>query len=161
MEHRQTVEIANDNGGGQVVVSGHRGAVERAVEAAKRRGVRRAMLLPVSAPFHCALMRPAADEMQEALAEAELRAPVVPVVANVSAERASEPGEIRDLLVRQVTGTVRWRECVLACAEMGVDTFVELGAGKVLTGLVRRIAPDAAALSAGAPAEVEALLRAL
>lgn len=161
MEHRETVEIANDNGGGQVVVSGHRGAVERAVEEAKRRGVRRAMLLPVSAPFHCALMRPAADAMQDALAEAALRAPVVPVVANVSAERVCEPGEIREALVRQVTATVRWRECVSACTEMGVDTFVELGAGKVLSGLVRRIAPDASAPSAGTPADVEALLKTL
>ena len=153
MEHREIVEIANDNGGGQVVVSGHRGAVERAVEAAKRRGVRRAMLLPVSAPFHCALMRPAAEAMQEALAEAEVRAP--------EAVAAADPDELRDLLVRQVTGTVRWRECVLACTAMGVDAFVELGAGKVLSGLVRRIAPDAAALSAGTPAEVEALLKTL
>ena len=144
-EERQVVEAANDNGGGQVVISGHRAAVERAVELAKSRGVRRAMLLPVSAPFHCALMAPAADAMRDALGEAAVAAPVVPLVANVSAERATDPDEIRDLLVRQVTGTVRWRECVLACNAMGVDSFIELGAGKVLAGLMRRISPDSAA----------------
>jgi [acyl-carrier-protein] S-malonyltransferase len=152
-EERQVVEAANDNGGGQVVISGHKDAVERTVALAKERGVRRAMLLPVSAPFHCALMAPAADAMRDA--------PIVPVVANVTAERATDPDEIRELLVRQVTGTVRWRECVLACVGMGVDSFVELGAGKVLTGLMKRIAPEAAAVAAGTPGEIEAVLKGL
>ena len=158
---RQVVEPANDNGGGQVVISGHTEAVERAIALAKDRGVKRAMLLPVSAPFHCALMAPAADAMRDALGEAAMAAPLVPVIANVTAERAMDPAEIRDLLVRQVAGMVRWRECVLACAAMGVDSFVELGAGKVLTGLARRILPDARAMAAGTPAEVEAALKAL
>lgn len=158
---RQVVEPANDNGGGQVVISGHRAAVERAIKAAKARGVRRAMLLPVSAPFHCALMAPAADAMRDALGEAGLHEPSVPVVANVTAERATDPAAIRDLLVRQVTSTVRWRETVLACNAMGVDSFMELGAGKVLTGLARRISPDSAAAAAGTPAEIEAILRML
>ena len=160
-QERQVVEPANDNGGGQVVISGHRAAVERAVELSKARGVRRAMLLPVSAPFHCALMAPAAHAMQDALGRADVRPPVVPVVANVTADRAADPDEIRGLLVRQVTGTVRWRECVLACTAMGVDSFMELGAGKVLTGLMRRISPDSAALAAGTPAEIEAMLKVL
>jgi [acyl-carrier-protein] S-malonyltransferase len=160
-EERQVVEAANDNGGGQVVISGHRAAVERAVELARARGVRRAMLLPVSAPFHCALMAPAADVMRDALGNAALRPPDVPLIANVTAERATDPDEIRGLLVRQVTGTVRWRESVLACTAMGVDSFLELGAGKVLSGLVRRISPDSAAASAGTPAEIEAMLRLL
>ena len=157
----QVVEAANDNGGGQVVISGHREAVERAVALARERGVKRAMLLPVSAPFHCALMAPAAEAMAEALGEAALVPPVVPLVANVSAAKATDPSQIRELLVRQVTETVRWRESVLACTAMGVDSFVELGAGRVLAGLVRRIAPDAAAASAGTPGEIEALLRVL
>ena len=160
-EEKQVVEAANDNGGGQVVISGHRAAVERAVERARAHGVRRAMLLPVSAPFHCALMAPAAHVMADALGNAALRPPAVPVVANVSAERATDPADIRDLLVRQVTGTVRWRESVLACNAMGVDTFLELGAGKVLSGLVRRISPDSAAAAAGTPAEIEAMLKLL
>ena len=160
-EERQVVEPANDNGGGQVVISGHRAAVERAVELAKARGVRRAMLLPVSAPFHCALMGPAAEVMQDALGNTALRPPEVPVVANVTAERATDPDEIRGLLVQQVTGTVRWRESVLACTAMGVDSFLELGAGKVLAGLVRRISPDSATASASTPAEIEAMLRLL
>ena len=160
-EERQVVEAANDNGGGQVVISGHLAAVERAVALAKTRGVKRAMLLPVSAPFHCALMQPAADAMHDALGEAAVRVPVVPVVANVTAERVTQPDEIRDLLVRQVTGTVRWRECVLAAVGMGVDSFVELGSGKVLSGLVRRIVPEAAAVAAGTPVEIETVLRGL
>ena len=160
-EERQVVDVANDNGGGQVVISGAREAVERAVALAKERGVRRAMLLPVSAPFHCALMAPAAEAMRDALGQAGLREPSVPLVANVSAERVTEPDEIRDLLVRQVTGTVRWREGVLAAAGMGVDSFMELGAGKVLAGLVRRIVPEAAAMAAGTPGEIEAMLRVL
>lgn len=157
----EVVEAANDNGGGQVVISGHKAAVERAIEIARAEGVKRAMLLPVSAPFHCALMAPAADAMAEALAKADLRAPVVPVVANVTAAKATDPIEIRDLLVKQVTGTVRWRECVAAMAAMGCDRFVEVGAGKVLTGLMKRNAPEATALAIGTPADVEAFLKSL
>ncbi len=157
----QVVQPANDNGGGQVVISGHRAAVERAMEIARARGVKRAMLLPVSAPFHCALMAPAADAMAEALAETAISVPVVPLVANVTAAKVSDPDEIRRLLVAQVTGTVRWRESLLACAGMGVDRFVELGAGRVLSGLVKRVVPDAEAHAAGTPAEIEALLKVL
>ena len=158
---REVVEVANDNGGGQVVVSGAKAAVERAVEAAKAAGVKRAMLLPVSAPFHCALMAPAADAMAEALENAEIARPVVPVVANVSAAKATDPAEIRELLVKQVTATVRCRECVAAMVAMGCDRFAELGAGKVLTGLMKRNAPDARATAVGTPAEVEAFLKTL
>jgi [acyl-carrier-protein] S-malonyltransferase len=157
----EVVEPANDNGGGQVVISGHRAAVERAVEIAKTKGVRRAMLLPVSAPFHCALMAPAADAMAEALERTLPKAPIVPLIANVSAQRESDPARIRELLIEQVTATVRWRECVLAMTGLGVDAFVELGAGKVLTGLVKRIAPDAAGIAAGTPAEIEAVLKSI
>jgi len=158
---REVVEVANDNGGGQVVVSGAKAAVERAVEAAKAAGVKRAMLLPVSAPFHCALMSPAADAMAEALENAEIARPVVPVVANASADKATDPAAIRGLLVKQVTATVRWRECVSAMVAMGCDRFAELGAGKVLTGLMKRNAPDARAAAVGTPAEVEAFLKTL
>ncbi|MBV9653967.1 MAG: ACP S-malonyltransferase [Acetobacteraceae bacterium] len=156
---REVAEPANDNGGGQVVISGHRTAIERAIEIAKKRGIRRAMPLPVSAPFHCALMAPAADALAEALEVTPPRSPAVPLVANVSAAKATEPDQIRDGLVRQVTATVRWRESIEAMTAMGVDRFVELGAGKVLTGLNRRIAPDAAAVAAGTPAEIEAVLK--
>jgi [acyl-carrier-protein] S-malonyltransferase len=155
------VECANDNGGGQVVISGHKAAVEKAIEIAKTKGVKRAMLLPVSAPFHCALMAPAANEMAAALEATPPLAPVVPLIANVSAAKATDPAEIRALLVAQVTGTVRWRESVAAMVALGVDSFIELGTGKVLAGLVKRIAPDAAATSAGSPADIEALLKTL
>ena len=158
---RGVVEVANDNGGGQVVVSGDKAAVERAVEAAKAAGVKRAMLLPVSAPFHCALMAPAADAMAEALENAAIARPAVPVVANVSAAKAADPSEIRGLLVKQVTATVRWRECVASMVAMGCDRFAELGAGKVLTGLMKRNAPDARASAVGTPADVEAFLKTL
>ena len=157
----EIVEAANDNGGGQVVISGHRAAVERAVDAAKAHGIKRAMLLPVSAPFHCALMAPAAETMAAALEEAVIAPPAVPLIANVSAAKVIDPATIRTLLVQQVTGTVRWRECVLAATALGVDSFVELGAGKVLSGLIRRIAPEARVASAGSPAEIEALLKLL
>ncbi len=157
----EVVEPANDNGGGQVVISGHRSAVERAVEVAKARGIKRAMLLPVSAPFHCALMAPAADVMADALGNASVTPPAVPLIANVTAAKATDPAAIRTLLVQQVTGTVRWRESMLAAVELGVDSVIELGAGKVLTGLMRRIAPDVRAASAGTPAEIETVLRAL
>ncbi len=156
---RQVVEPANDNGGGQVVISGDRAAVERAIEIATPHGARRAMLLPVSAPFHCALMSPAAEVMAEALERTPPRAPTIPLIANVSAAKATEPGRIVDLLVRQVTATVRWRESVQAMTTLGVDSFVEVGSGKVLTGLIRRIAPDASAIAAATPAEIEAALR--
>lgn len=158
---REVVEPANDNGGGQVVISGAKAAVDRAIVVAKSKGVKRAMLLPVSAPFHCALMAPAADAMAEALEAAPPRAPLVPVVTNVSAAKATDPAEIMRLLVQQVTATVRWRECVQAMTALGVDSFVELGAGKVLAGLVRRISPDAAATSVGSPAEIEQILKTL
>jgi len=133
---------ANDNAPGQVVVSGHRAAVERAVEIAKGKGARRAVILPVSAPFHCPLMQPAADAMARALAETALKAPLVPVYANVIAAPVADPEQIRQLLVEQVTGMVRWRESVAAMAEAGVTHFVEFG-GKVLGPMVKRIAPDA------------------
>lgn len=160
-EDVEIVQPANDNGAGQVVISGHRTAVERAIEIAKTKGIKRAMLLPVSAPFHCALMAPAADVMAEALTRTPPQAPVVPLIANVSAKRESDPGRIRDLLVQQVTATVRWRECVTAMTDMAVDSFIELGTGKVLTGLIRRIAPDASGMAAGTPSEIEAVLRQL
>ena len=130
-------------------MSGNRSAVERAVALAAERGIKRSVMLPVSAPFHCALMKPAADEMAEALAEAKILPPAVPVVANVTAAPVKDPETIRRLLVEQVTGLVRWRESVLAMKEAGVDTIVELGAGKVLSGLVKRIDRDIAASSAG------------
>jgi len=145
---------ANDNGGEQVVLSGNKVAVERAVEIAKSRGAKRAMLLPVSAPFHCALMQPAADAMAEALAAVSVNPPSVPLVANVLAQPISEPARIVRCLVEQVTGTVRWRESVQFMAQAGVTTFYEVGAGKVLTGLIKRIAPAAAASAIGTPDDV-------
>ncbi|WP_181705646.1 ACP S-malonyltransferase [Chthonobacter rhizosphaerae] len=153
----EVCEAANDNAPGQVVVSGHRTAVERALEIAKRKGAKRAVLLPVSAPFHCALMQPAAAVMAEALAAATVSAPIVPVVSNVLARPITDPAEIRARLVEQVTGTVRWRESVeWLAADGGVTRFVEVGAGKVLAGLVKRIAKDAAAVSVGAPDDIAA-----
>jgi [acyl-carrier-protein] S-malonyltransferase len=152
----EVCEAANDNGGGQVVISGHKAAVERAMAIAQARGAKRALLLPVSAPFHCSLMQPAADAMAEALANVVVSAPKVPVVANVTASFVTDPKEIVDLLVRQVTGTVRWRESVLSMAAAGVTRFVEVGSGKVLNGLVRRIAEGATTVSVGTPADVDA-----
>ena len=152
----QVCQAANDNGGGQVVVSGDKAAVERAVEIAKGKGARRAMMLPVSAPFHCALMQPAADAMAQALAQVTVRMPVVPVVANVRAAPITEPAEIVRALVAQVTGTVRWRECVACMAGQGVTTFYEVGAGKVLTGLLKRIAEGARGIAIGTPDDVAA-----
>ena len=151
---------ANDNAPGQVVVSGHVEAVARAMALAKVQGARHSVLLPVSAPFHCALMQPAADAMAAALALVDLRAPVVPLIANITAAAVTDPDAIRRLLVEQVTGTVRWRESVLAMAALGVTTFVELG-GKVLGPMVRRITPEARMLSAGDMAGVEALAKEL
>ena len=154
----QVCAAANDNAPGQVVVSGHVEAVARAMALAKTKGARHSVLLPVSAPFHCALMQPAAEAMAAALAETSVRAPFVPLVANVTASPVVDPDVIRDLLVKQVTGTVRWRESVLAMAALGVTSFVELG-GKVLGPMVRRITPDATMLSAADMAGVEALAR--
>jgi [acyl-carrier-protein] S-malonyltransferase len=150
---------ANDNAPGQVVVSGDKEAVERAMALAAERGSRRSVLLPVSAPFHCRLMAPAAEVMRDALAAVTVASPVVPLVANVTAKAEREPDEIRRLLVEQVTGMVRWRECVLYMKEQGVDTIVEIGAGKVLSGLVRRIDRDLAASSVQNPADIEAFLK--
>ena len=149
-------QVANDNGGGQVVVSGSKAAVERAVEIAKGKGARRAVLLPVSAPFHCALMEPAARAMEEALASVEIRPPMVPLVANVVAGPITDPAEIRKRLVEQVTGMVRWRESMTWLGANGVTQFVEVGAGKVLSGLARRIVADAETLTVGTPADVDA-----
>jgi [acyl-carrier-protein] S-malonyltransferase len=145
---------ANDNGGGLVVLSGDKLAVERAVEVAKARGAKRAMLLPVSAPFHCSLMQPAADAMAQALAKVTVNPPVVPLVANVLARPISDPTEIVKSLVAQVTGTVRWRESIQFMAQAGVTTFYEVGAGKVLTGLNKRIADTATAFSIGMPDDI-------
>jgi [acyl-carrier-protein] S-malonyltransferase len=152
----QVCQAANDNGGGQVVVSGDRAAVERAVEIAKQKGAKRAMMLTVSAPFHCALMQPAADAMAAALANVAVKAPAVPVVANVTARPVSEPAEIVRRLVEQVTGTVRWRDSVAFMAGQGVTTFYETGTGKVLSGLVKRIAAGAAGVAIGMPDDVAA-----
>jgi [acyl-carrier-protein] S-malonyltransferase len=153
----QVCEAANDNGGGQVVVSGDKAAVERAIEIAKAKGAKRALLLPVSAPFHCALMRPAAEVMAEALGNVAVKPPVVPLICNVTARPVTAPGEIVRRLIEQVTGTVRWRESVTFMANSGVRTFYEIGAGKVLSGLVRRIADSAAGVAVGTPADVSAL----
>ena len=152
----QVCQAANDNGGGQVVVSGDKAAVERAVEIAKGKGARRAMLLPVSAPFHCALMQPAADAMAEALAKVTVKPTAVPLVANVLARPISDPAEIVKSLIAQVTGTVRWRECIAFMAGTGVDSFYEVGAGKVLSGLVKRIADGATGTAIGTPEDVAA-----
>lgn len=148
-------EIANDNGGGQVVASGSKAAVEKAIEIAKGHGAKRAMLLPVSAPFHCKLMQTAADAMSAALATTTIAAPKVPLVANVTARPTSDPDEIRKLLVAQVTGTVRWRESIAWMSEQGITRFVEVGSGKVLTGLLKRIAAGASGVSVGAPADIQ------
>ncbi len=153
----EVCQAANDNDPAQVVVSGSYAAVERAVEIAKARGAKRAMLLPVSAPFHCALMGPAAEAMEAALAEVEISAPAVPLVSNVKAEAVSDPDEIRRLLVEQVTGRVRWRESVLWMAGQGVGEIIEIGAGKALSGMVRRIDKEIATRNVGSPADVAAL----
>jgi [acyl-carrier-protein] S-malonyltransferase len=161
---KETGEVcaaANDNAPGQVVVSGTRAAVERAMAIAAERGAKRSIMLPVSAPFHCALMAPAADVMAEALAAVRLAPPIVPLVANVNARQVSDADTIRRLLVEQVTGLVRWRESVLYMKEQGVTRIVEIGAGKVLSGLVRRIDRELDATSVGQPEEIEALLKSL
>jgi [acyl-carrier-protein] S-malonyltransferase len=151
-------QAANDNGGGQVVISGHKLAVERAVEIAKAKGAKRAVMLPVSAPFHCALMEPAAKVMEMALAATEIREPLVPVVANVLAAPVTDPAEIRRRLVEQVTGMVRWRESMQWLGANGVTTFVEVGAGKVLSGLAKRIVDGAETFTVGSPAEIDAVV---
>ncbi|MBI3436880.1 MAG: ACP S-malonyltransferase, partial [Proteobacteria bacterium] len=152
----QVCAAANDNGAGQVVISGDRAAVERALAIAKARGAGRAMLLPVSAPFHCRLMQPAADAMAIALAKVAMGRPVVPLVANVLAAPVTDPFDIAAALVRQVTGTVRWRESIEFMAANGVRTFYEIGSGKVLSGLVRRIADGAVGIPIGSPQDIEA-----
>jgi [acyl-carrier-protein] S-malonyltransferase len=150
----EVCQAANDNDPGQVVVSGHKAAVERACDLAKAKGAKRAVLLPVSAPFHCALMQPAADRMAEALANVDIQAPAVPLVANVRAEAVSEPELIRDLLVEQITGSVRWRESVAWMSAQGVDSLYEIGAGKALSGMVRRIDRAIACNAVNAAADV-------
>ncbi len=157
----EVCDPANDNAPGQVVISGHREAVERAVELAQQQGAKRCVVLPVSAPFHCALMAPAAEVMSKALADTVLRPPVVPLVANVTAEPVDSPETIRRLLVEQVTGLVRWRESVLAMKQAGVAELIELGSGKVLTGLARRIDRELTASAVGTPDAVESLAAAL
>ena len=154
----EVCEAANDNDPAQVVVSGHKAAVERAVELARERGAKRAVMLPVSAPFHCALMVPAAEVMADALAKVDISAPVVPVVANVTAAPVSDPDEIRKLLVEQVTGAVRWRECVQTMAQAGVDDVWEIGAGKALSGMIRRIERSIATKAVGTPEDIRAVL---
>jgi [acyl-carrier-protein] S-malonyltransferase len=154
----EVCQVANDNEPAQVVLSGHKAAIDRVAAIGKKHGARRALPLPVSAPFHCALMRPAADAMAEALASVEIKRPHVPVVANVSAAPTSDPAEIRRLLVEQVTGTVRWRECVTTMTAHGVTDFYEIGSGRVLAGLVKRIAKDAGAMSIGAPPDIAAAM---
>ncbi len=151
-------QVANDNEPTQVVLSGHKSAIDRVADIGKPLGVRRAVILPVSAPFHCALMQPAADAMAEALSKVTINKPVVPVIANVAATAISDPVEIRQCLVEQVTGTVRWRECVAYMAANGVTDFYEIGSGKVLAGLVKRTATSANAMSIGAPADIDAAL---
>jgi len=154
----QVCQAANDNDPAQVVVSGHRAAVERALDLAKAAGAKRAILLPVSAPFHCALMAPAARVMREALSDVRIAPPVVPLVANVRASAVRDPDEIRQLLVEQVTGSVRWRESVAYMAAEGVTEFWEVGAGKALSGMIRRIAPDAATRAIATPDDIRAAL---
>jgi [acyl-carrier-protein] S-malonyltransferase len=155
----EVVAVANDNGGGQVVVSGHKAAVERTIEVAKTKGAKRGMLLPVSAPFHCSLMQPAADAMKAALEAVSLATPRVPLVANVLASEITEPGAIKQRLVEQVTGLVRWRESVQYMKSQGVEILVECGSGKVLSGLVRRIDKDMTGLALNTPADIEAFLK--
>ena len=157
----EVCSIANDNSAGQVVISGSAEAIDRAIVLAAERGLKRSVRLPVSAPFHCSLMQPAADAMAEALANVTISAPVVPVVANVTASAVSDPNAIRRLLVEQVTGMVRWRECVLFMKEQGVERLVEVGSGKVLAGLTKRIDKDLAAVWVGTPADVESFLKTL
>lgn len=155
----EVVTVANDNGGGQVVVSGHKAAVERCIEAAKPRGAKRGMLLPVSAPFHCPLMQPAADAMQKALEGVTLSTPGIPLIANVLAAEVTQPDAIKQRLVEQVTGLVRWRESVQYMKSQHVEMLVECGSGKVLSGLVKRIDKEMTGLALNTPADIEAFLK--
>jgi [acyl-carrier-protein] S-malonyltransferase len=157
----EVCDAANDNGPGQVVVSGHKTAVERAIVIAGERGARRSIMLPVSAPFHCALMKPAAEEMTEALSGVRLKEPLVSLITNVNAKPARDPDTIKTLLIEQVTGLVRWRECVLTMKENGVDRLTEVGAGRILSGLAKRIDRDLAVGSIGTPAEIEVFLKSI
>ena len=154
-------QVANDNGGGQLVISGSRAAVHRAIEISQEQGVKRAMLLPVSAPFHCILMQPAADEMAEALADVAMAEPIIPVVSNVTAAAVSDPEVSRVLLVEQVTKMVRWRESVLFMRDQGVDKLFELGTGRVLSGLVKRIDRDITSVSVNGPHDIDGFFKAL
>jgi [acyl-carrier-protein] S-malonyltransferase len=155
----EVCSTANDNAPGQIVLSGAMTAIDRAIEIAAEKGVKRCIKLPVSAPFHCAMMAPAADVMEKSLGDVDVVRPLVPVMANVTAAPAENPDDIRRLLVEQVTALVRWRETVLAMRDAGVDTLIELGAGKVLTGLTKRIDRDIAGMSVETPADVEAVLK--
>jgi [acyl-carrier-protein] S-malonyltransferase len=154
-------ELANDNSDGQVVVSGQKQAVEKACAIASEKGAKRALMLPVSAPFHCSLMQPAADEMQQALADTNMRVPALPVVANVTAQAETNADIIRDLLVDQITGRVRWRESVQWMSDQGITQMIELGAGKVLSGLTRRINKDIKGMNVETPDDIEKLLEIL
>ena len=154
----EVVAAANDNSFGQIVVSGHKAAVEKAVALATAKGAKRAIMLTVSAPFHCSLMKPAADAMREALAAVDVKAPSVPLVANVTADFVTDPAKIRQLLVEQVTGMVRWRESVLFMKTQGVTSLIELGAGKVLNGLTKRIDGELTGRSVGTPKDIEEFL---
>ncbi len=160
-ENDEICVVANDNADGQVVLSGHKGGVERVIELAKEKGVRKAMMLPVSAPFHCPLMQPAADAMKAELANVVIAPPVVPLVANVTAAQVSDPETIRQLLVEQVTGRVRWRESVLYMGQQEVEALVELGTGKVLSAMVRRINKEMTGSAVQGPADIEAFLNSL
>ena len=157
----EVCSIANDNAPGQIVLSGAMSAIDRAIEGAAQKGIKRCIKLPVSAPFHCAMMAPAADVMEKSLGEVDLKRPVVPIMANVTAAPAENPDDIRRLLLKQVTALVRWRESVLAMRDAGVDTLIELGAGKVLTGLTKRIDRDIISMNVETPADVEAILKTL
>ena len=157
----EVCDTANDNAPGQIVLSGDVAAIDRAIELAEEKGIKRSIKLPVSAPFHCRLMQPAAEVMRDSLAEVALAPPEPAVVANVSAEAVTDPDEIRELLVAQVTAMVRWRECVLAMRDAGVTTIIEIGAGKVLTGLTKRIDPELTAMSIGKPDDIEELIKLL
>lgn len=159
--NKEVVESANDNSAGQVVISGHKGAVAIAIEMAPEKGAKKAIALPVSAPFHSTLMAPAAQTMSQALADTNIRPPVVPIISNVTAKGVTEPHEIRRLLVDQITGMVRWRESVSYMKEQGVSEMIEIGAGKVLSGLIKRIEKDVATESVGSPEQVEALMKKL
>jgi len=158
MSDPDVCEIANDNSVGQIVISGHAAAIDRAIAIAATKGLKRSIKLPVSAPFHCSLMQPAADVMREALQAVDIKSPCVPVIANVTASAVTDPQEIRDLLVRQITGSVRWRESVLVMKERGITQLVECGSGNVLCGLIKRIDKEITTASVQKPEDVEAFL---